>query len=540
MVESGATSVIVNRAYGEICVPSAPINASSETIGDKIRAIFPEGSFSSWGKWPPNVFAVAASIMSTSGGYASIVNEWHDRTTWPALAERTGRAWVAAVEKGERPPKRVRDAWAIVHKVTSKPLMESRVSKNLRTALLELIVFADEASAGVGIPHATNDDTPLLLIQSAYNILLDNTLTPAIPTSKLRVLPKQHTPTVGVTLRSLTHHLALLESSEVEVKWHWIPGRPNRRTLNLLVVPWPYQVATKDFSARKVARGCAAEFDYEPHEDDPAALVKELKRLLETAKTAGQRVDGIILPESSMSPESFSAAANVAKSVKAFLMGGVRGRLQKSKKPVNVAVMRFFNEATQEMVEIRQRKHHRWKLTGEQVNNYKLQSRLSPARDWWESTVVSKRAVNFVCLSTDFVLCCLICEDLARQDPIADVVRIVGPNLVIALLFDGPQIKHRWPGRYATILSDDPGSSVLSLTSSGMAKRSTPPKGAPRLSSIALWQDGQSEHTEITLPKEKSAALLRLAIKAAAEQTLDGRSDGGVASYPYVKNVTYL
>lgn len=511
-----------------------------ETIGRRVRAIFPKEAFSSWGTWPPNVFAVAASILSTSGGYASIVNEWHDRTTWPEVAKKTGKQWVRAVENGKPPPKKVRDAWTVVQRSFARPLIDSLHQNELRTALLELIIFADEASAGVGIPHATTHDTPRLLVQATGYLLLDQTLAPKIPKTVLTVLPKQHTPTVGVTLRSLTHHLALLESSEVAVRWHWLPSQHDRKTLNLLIVPWPYSVSSRDFAPRNVKNGCAPEFDYHPVVDDAAGLALELQQLLSKAKANKQRVDGIILPESAMSPEAFSAASAVAKKTKAFIIGGVRGRLQTSKRPVNVAVMRFFNSTTGDMVEIQQRKHHRWKLSGGQVKNYRLDKKLDPTKDWWESTVISKRAVNFICLRTDFVVCCLICEDLARQDPIADVVRIVGPNLVIALLFDGPQLKNRWPGRYATVLSDDPGSSVLSVTSKGMVDRSVPRGGEVRKTSIALWQDALSDHSEISLPPGKSAALLCLETKAAEEQTLDGRLDGEATFYPVIKSVKYL
>lgn len=68
----------------------------------------------------------------------------------------------------------------------------------------------------------------------------------------------------------------------------------------------------------------------------------------------------------------------------------------------------------------------------------------------------------------------LVCEDLARQDPAADLIRAVGPNLLIALLMDGPQLSGRWPARYASVLAEDPGTSVLTLTSLGMAERSRP------------------------------------------------------------------
>lgn len=83
----------------------------------------------------------------------------------------------------------------------------------------------------------------------------------------------------------------------------------------------------------------------------------------------------------------------------------------------------------------------------------------------------------------------VICEDLARPDPVGDLLRAVGPNLVIALLMDGPQIKERWSARYATTLAEDPGFSVLSLTSAGMSKLSRPSSGVNRSKVIGLWKD---------------------------------------------------
>ena len=52
-------------------------------------------------------------------------------------------------------------------------------------------------------------------------------------------------------------------------------------------------------------------------------------------------------------------------------------------------------------------------------------------------------------------------EDLARLDEVADLVRRIGPSLIIAVLLDGPQLATRWPCRYASIVADDPGSSGL-------------------------------------------------------------------------------
>src|SRR5690606_18576218 len=106
----------------------------------------------------------------------------------------------------------------------------------------------------------------------------------------------------------------------------------------------------------------------------------------------------------------------------------------------------------------------------------------------------------------------LICEDLARQDPVAELVRAVGPNLVIALLMDGPQLEGRWSDRYATVLADDPGSSVLTVTNAGMVKLDTW-QGNGRSNSVALWRDavsGKSQKIELRRSTKAVSLLLRL------------------------------
>jgi hypothetical protein len=105
---------------------------------------------------------------------------------------------------------------------------------------------------------------------------------------------------------------------------------------------------------------------------------------------------------------------------------------------------------------VAQHKHHRWKLTQSQIMQYNLGGVLNPNKEWWEHIDISDRTLTFVSLLSDLTLSVLICEDLARPDPVADVVRVVGPNLVIALLMDGPQLKERWPTRHAIALADDP------------------------------------------------------------------------------------
>jgi hypothetical protein len=70
-----------------------------------------------------------------------------------------------------------------------------------------------------------------------------------------------------------------------------------------------------------------------------------------------------------------------------------------------------------------------------------------------------------------------MCEDLAQSDNVAEVIRSVGPALVITPLLDGPQLASRWAARYASVFADDPGSAVLTLTSFGLAQRCRPLAG---------------------------------------------------------------
>jgi len=100
---------------------------------------------------------------------------------------------------------------------------------------------------------------------------------------------------------------------------------------------------------------------------------------------------------------------------------------------------------------------------------------------------------------------------------------------VIALLMDGPQVAGRWPGRYATVVADDPGSSVLTLTSAGMSWLNKA-DGYDRSRVIALWKDAHSGRIhEIALPDDACATVLTLWASTTEEFTADGRSDGGAA-----------
>jgi hypothetical protein len=169
-----------------------------------------------------------------------------------------------------------------------------------------------------------------------------------------------------------------------------------------------------------------------------------------------------------------------------------------------------------------QYKHHRWKLDRSQITNYNLGHILSPSRHWWEAIKIRRRKVTFVNVGEEVTICPLICEDLARQDPIADLIRTVGPSLVITVLMDGPQKMDRWSARYASVLAEDPGSAVITLTSAGMVRRWRPPyRESSRV--VALWNDGRGLAREIELEDRSIGILLGLCTESRQEPTADGR-----------------
>jgi hypothetical protein len=95
---------------------------------------------------------------------------------------------------------------------------------------------------------------------------------------------------------------------------------------------------------------------------------------------------------------------------------------------------------------------------------------------------------------------------------------------------DGPQLQSRWPARYATVLADDPGSSVLTLTCAGMVERTIPPTGQSR-NVIGLWKDRESRATELVLPEKALALVVSLALNEKLQITLDGREDRKAIEY---------
>lgn len=388
-----------------------------------------------------------------------------------------------------------------------------------------------------------------------------------------RVLPKRHTPKVGITLRSMSSNLAFHRSS-VDVKWK-VPDdniltnrlmQPENKIFSVLLLPWPDRVSATDFKAvaRNARLGMPDEFGlfrYTPPRPSDAVFEAELRATLASAQQETPEIDIVVLPECALDEDQIPLFERIIGDEKfnvSAYVAGVRGLGKNPDDDVFIDNMVYFKMGdakkrgarrtiyhpgeeieddslgrTGEHLschgrrdeESTQYKHHRWKIDKYQIQNYNLGHALSPYKHWWESIKIRRRKVTFINVGNELTLCPLICEDLSRQDPIADLIRTVGPSLVITILMDGPQKKERWSARYASVLSEDPGCAVITLTSAGMVDRWTHPSGpAPR--AVALWNDGQGSEREILLEKGASGILLSLSIASEREISADGREEG--------------
>jgi hypothetical protein len=259
---------------------------------------------------------------------------------------------------------------------------------------------------------------------------------------------------------------------------------------------------------------------------------KKMRLLCKRAKEKVGRIDGIIFPEMALQLDEYNALCKSLLPEVSFVICGINKPATKRRLASNYAKLaaRFFENS---YVELDQHKHHRWILEQTQICQYGFGSTLDPNRKWWENIELPERTLSFLSLDSWLTISVLICEDLARPDPIGNIVRAVGPNLLVALLQDGPQLTNRWSARCATVLADDPGCSVLTLTSAGMSDISRPPqeafKGTPSPRVIALWKDKDAGTREITLPSGADAMVLCLANTYETEWTADGRHDNKTA-----------
>lgn len=526
--------------------------------------------------WPPDLYAIAGGLLKRSGAYLRVFDRIARSESYLDGIDAIGDAWRARIEGLPKRvtipallsarPKGVLQLWKrlIAHKETK--ISEVRDSKSLSEDLIRMTLIADEACAGIGIDWDLEPSDQSASRRSIFLSLADTALSSNknrsfcwdLSVDVICVLAKQHTPQLGATFRSLSHHLALYLPTDITARWMNPYPRAEsplaQKSLNLLLLPWPIRIKADDFSeVHRVRRetdvtATSSYFRFDPEEHESTAQFrKRLRRTLEHARRESGKIDAIIFPELALTETQYYEAERVAFDERAILIAGLRekraglydwdlnwcavqpaGMLRET----NDRYRR--NDRLIESLRLRQPKHHRWRLTHEQIISYQLSGRLPVQSDCWENAELLPRIMHFVTLN-HMTWSVLVCEDLARQDPAADLIRAVGPNLLIALLMDGPQLKARWPGRYAGVLAEDPGTSVLTLTSLGMSVRSRPINSGKRMEIsrvIALWNDAEEGEVEISLDEGDDACVLTLECRKVTEYRADGRGDGSETRCP--------
>jgi hypothetical protein len=502
--------------------------------------------------WPPDLFAVAAKLAEISGFYTHIrftapwrENEYVCDRAYVRSVYKLGAAWANSAKV----PAEVQRLWTNLLKYRHKPVVAPGFQK-WHIPAMKLLAVADQASEGMGFGTLGRRSAGLnpfqrLIVDEHYNFITAGT-TQALPHlfSSLCVMvspdiacvqPKTNTPTVGCTLRSLSHHLALLPPvGTVESIWAIARTRAEyRRPFNLLLIPFPYVISGSDFRAQNRGRRRERYFRVEqgwlPTGDAVALLSEFTLDLIKEAKRELGEIHAVVFPEAALrmdlANEIADRVAAEERGLELFVAGAMHDAEAANRHSFNVAVAHSYyrGEASFHWA---QTKHHRWCLEREQIRRYHLGHVLDPEELWWEQIDVDDRECFFTVIRPGASLAVLICEDLARFDPVLPILNSVGPNLVIALLMDGPQMEQRWPGRYATVLADDPGSSVLTFTCLGLVRRSSmPARNEDRR--IGLWKQAGGTTQELELPVGCHALALTLSISEVEQFTLDGRSDGG-------------
>jgi hypothetical protein len=515
-------------------LPSEP--DPPRTIGSLLAAAPSARGWDEIPWWPPDVFAVTAVVLNESEAFRFVVSPpdgqaWPPTTAWADNVVANANAWRRALAAPERGiPAAVSDAWDFLMEAGDVPIddLDAGARFDVSCTALTLHALADEACAGLERELDLSGES---FEAEAWHLLADTGSLSRFPPWYVRVLPKTHLSQGGINLRSLSRYLAS-HVGRIDMSWTRVPlgdlqARDNTgATYNLLLLPWPLDVASADFRPRM---GPLLEmspdfgfFEYAPRRGIDYTYVESALR---AARAHVPRVDGVLLPESAVLPDELRRLESMLVDYGVFfLTAGVRQPAAGERLGANYAHVGLWSDG--HWHRFRVNKHHRWSLDRRQIDQYGLGSQLDPATTWWEAIDLPRRAMHVLDVGGGATTAVVICEDLARLDVVAELLRYVGPTLVITLLMDGPQLASRWSARYASVLADDPGSTVLTLTSLGMARRSYHSRSLPSRV-VAMWKDPERGLQEIEVEPRANALLLEVGETRKTVWTADGREHAG-------------
>ncbi|MCB1328114.1 MAG: hypothetical protein KDK28_00995 [Maritimibacter sp.] len=482
------------------------------------------------------------------------------------LADEAGREW-RDIERDGHPPEEVYRLWDVLtaawdESVTPGECVDRRTGPPAwwRAALL-LLMIADMACNRI-MRDAMKKYKPSHFehwMKTRYTITSNRpnaegehhgrppaSLSMLADSSVACVMPKVRVSGVGAALRNLSRNLALLPGRG-EVRCHWekpinAPPSENSETLDILLIPEPRRIMASDFQPAHYEGEADAELNYWVRdwstfrinqswiegERESAQFIEECVTLMQAAKAESRAVNGVILPEFAVNDALFGALCDRLKAIEERLEFVIAGTSENCENDHGNHVMtRVWYSTRGATLTQSRRKHHRWRMDRSQVATYALSSALNPLiKNWWEDTPIGRRELQFQRFRTASVFSVLICEELARSDPCHEILRSVAPNLIFALLMDGPQIRERWPAQYASNLADDPGSAVLTFTSYGLIERANAQGHHEKNDAIALWKDDRGKVVQIDMPPGQGprGILLSLWSEHVVDRTITGKN----------------
>ena len=497
--------------------------------------------------WPPDVFALTDVILERAEAYRFVLSP-PDGVLWPPgghpgwsdAVGQAARRWSAWAEDRDGPvPDLVAEQWGVFRERAGIPLAQLADGRDWGAceALLTLHAIADEACAGLFVALDASGGEGCIYRARGRELLARTGSLARMHSHFVRVLPKIRTPPDG---KASFARYACVHRPGLQTHWHKLPARrrgtdPQAEHAELLLLPWPLRVKESDFravegSVQRLAQEPFGFFEFAPEEQLDLDLVD---RMLLAAREEVGRVDVVLLPESAVEENELEGLERVLNHHGVtYLQAGVRkpskepGRLGSNQMHigVNPGLEKGGPSSTSDggWFHIRQDKHHRWSLDESQIYQYHLGGALHPHIRWWEAIDVPRRSVQVIEVGEGITIVTLVCEDLAQNDDVAQVIRSIGPTIVSTALLDGPQLTSRWSARYASVLAEDPGSAVMTLTSFGMAQRSRP-SGFDSSPVIALWKDPARGTREIALEPGAQGVLLTVCGARATRHSADGR-----------------
>ncbi len=502
-------------------------------------------------RWPADLFALTDVLLAQSQAYRFVLSPpggaaWPPERfeNWPAAVETAGcdfANWVEGPPEAALPELLVHE-WDVLLAGADMPIADLADGRDWRVceALLTLHAIADEACEGLGLGLGRPEKAGHRYRARGRELLARTGSLARLHPDILRVLPKVRTSPNATALGSLARY-ACVHRPGAQVRWSKIPTRhrgsdPQAEHSNLLLLPWPLRIRSSDFhpvegSIRRLTDEPFGYFEFAPAEGFDFDL---LERTILAAREEVASVDVVVFPESAVDESDIGAIeALLDRHGVTMLIAGVRqpapqsGRLPGNWVHIGVSPLLEKGAASGHLggkgwFHVRQNKHHRWSLDEAQIFQYHLGGSLHPHIRWWEAMEVERRTVQFVELGEDLTLACLVCEDLSQHDDVAEVIQSVGPTLVITPLLDGPQLTSRWAARYASVLADDPGSAVATLSAYGMVARSRP-TGHPPSRVVGLWKDPVRGIREVPLEAGAHGVLMTICGERTPRRTADGR-----------------